>query len=82
MDQSLPLPTDAPRMAPLRRLPVAAVTHLALMGALAWSWLVISGAGPGVFEAVVCAAPALLAFGGDHRLLGMLRSRRCARHST
>jgi len=63
MDQSLPLPTDAPRMAPLGRLPVTAAAHLELMGGLAWSWLVISRAGPGVFEAVVCAAPALLAFG-------------------
>ena len=63
MDQSLPLPTDAPRMAPLGRVPVVAVAHLACMGGLAWAWLVIAGASRGVFEAVICAAPALLAFG-------------------
>src|SRR5215218_7292126 len=63
MDQTLPLPTDAPRMASLRRLPAVAVVHLALMGSLAWAWLVIAGANPGWLEAVICAAPALLGFG-------------------
>ena len=63
MDRSLPLPIDAPRMAPLGRVPVVAVAHLACMGGLAWAWLVIAGASRGVFEAVICAAPALLAFG-------------------
>ena len=61
MDHSLPLPTDAPRMAPLGRLPVVAVAHLALMGGLAWAWLVIAGADHGLFEALICAAPAVLA---------------------
>jgi hypothetical protein len=50
-------------MAPLGLLPVVAVAQLALMGSVAWAWLLIAGASPGAFEAVVCAAPALLAFG-------------------
>ena len=63
MDHPLPLPTDAPRMAPLGRLPLVAVVHLTLMGGLAWAWLVIAGGDPGSFEALICATPALLALG-------------------
>ena len=64
MDHTLPLPTDnAPRMAPLGRLPAVAVAHLTLMAGLAWAWLAIAGAARGPLEGAICAAPALLAFG-------------------
>ena len=63
MDPTVAMPVDAPRMAPLGLLPVAAVAQLAAMGGLAWAWLAIAGAEPGVLEALICAAPALLAFG-------------------
>ena len=63
MEHSLTLPTDAPRMAPLGRLPVIAVAHLVAMGGLAWAWLAISGADRGPFEALICAAPAAVAIG-------------------
>ena len=36
MERSLSLPADAPRMAPLGRLPLFAVVQLTLMGGLAW----------------------------------------------
>jgi len=39
MEHSLSLPADAPRMAPLGRLPLFAVVQLTLMGGLAWYWL-------------------------------------------
>jgi len=64
MDHTLPLSTDnAPRMAPLGRLPAVAVAHLTLMAGLAWAWLAIAGAARGPLEGAICAAPALLAFG-------------------
>src|SRR6186713_1041900 len=63
MDHGIPLSTEAPRMASLGPLPVVAVAHLALMGGVAWAWLVIAGAPRGVFETVICAAPSLLALG-------------------
>ena len=61
MDSSLALPSGAPRMAPLGRVPLVAVAQLALMGGLAWGWLVIAGAPRGPFEAALCAAPAWMA---------------------
>ena len=61
MEHRLPLPTDAPRMAPLGRLPIFAVAQLALMGGLAWYWLVAAGADHGLLDALICAAPAVLA---------------------
>lgn len=61
MIESLALHTDAPRMAPLGRVPVLGVALLTAMGGLAWAWLVIAGADRGPFEVAVCAAPALLA---------------------
>ena len=60
-DRGLHLPGDAPRMAPLGRLPLFAVAQLAAMGGLAWTWLAIAGAERGALEALVCAAPAVLA---------------------
>jgi len=61
MEHLLPLPTEAPRMAPLGRLPFLAVAQLVLMGGLAWTWLAIAGAEHGLLEALICAAPAVLA---------------------
>jgi hypothetical protein len=61
MEHSLSLPTDAPRMAPLGRLPLFAIAQLTLMGGLAWYWLASAGAEPGLLEALICAAPAVLA---------------------
>ena len=61
LDSGLPRASDAPRMAPLGRMPAFAVAQLAAMGGLAWAWLAISGAERGPFEALVCAAPAALA---------------------
>ena len=61
MDGSLPLASETPRMAPLGGVPVVVVAHLALMGGVAWAWLLIAGAPRGWFETFVCAAPAMLA---------------------
>jgi hypothetical protein len=61
MEHRLTMPGEAPRMAPLGRIPVFAVAQLALMGGLAWTWLATAGARPGVLEALVCTAPAVLA---------------------
>ena len=61
MDPRLPLPNDVPRMAPLGRLPLLGVAHLAAMGTLAWAWLAIAGAERGLLEALICGAPAALA---------------------
>ena len=61
MEHSLSLPTDAPRMAPLGRLPLFAVVQLTLMGGLAWYWLASARAEHGLLEALICAAPAVLA---------------------
>jgi hypothetical protein len=61
MEHRLPLPSEAPRMAPLGRLPLFAVAQLALMGGLAWTWLASAGARPGLLEALICTAPVVLA---------------------
>ena len=61
MEHRLPLPSEAPRMAPLGRLPLFAIAQLTLMGGLAWYWLVIAGAERGLLEALICAAPVVLA---------------------
>ena len=61
MEHSLSLPADAPRMAPLGRLPLFAVVQLTLMGGLAWYWLASARAEHGLLEALICAAPAVLA---------------------
>jgi hypothetical protein len=60
-NRGLPMPGDAPRMAPLGRLPLFAVAQLAAMGGLAWTWLAIAGVERGAVEALICAAAALLA---------------------
>ena len=52
-----------PRMAGLRDAALISVLLAMLAGAAAWFWLALIGAQRGVFEALVCVAPALLATG-------------------
>ena len=50
-------------MAGLRDAALICVAHALLAGAAAWFWLGLIGAKRGEFDAIVCAAPALLATG-------------------
>ena len=53
--------STAPRMAGLRDAALVSLAFALLAGALAWFWLGLIGAERGVVEALICAAPVVLA---------------------